>query len=52
MEYTKLDSELEEVSHTKSGLPTDGSPVWVRLWYREGGVWKVAGDFPYTAATP
>lgn len=32
-----------------TGIPTDGSLVFVRLWYRTGGAWQYA-DFRYTAA--
>ncbi len=28
------------LSGTLTGLPTDGSPVWVRLWYRLNGRWE------------
>jgi hypothetical protein len=37
-------------SHTVNGLPTDGSTVHVRLWYRIGGSWSKT-DFTYTAST-
>lgn len=40
-----------KTSHTVSGLPTNGSPVWVRLWYKLFVVWKYF-DFRYTAAAP
>ena len=33
-------------------LPTDSSPIFVRLQYKENGVWKVANDFIYTASMP
>ena len=36
-------------SMTISGLPTDGSTLYVRLQYKEGGIWKIAGDYSYTA---
>ena len=31
-------------------LPTDGSTVYVRLQYKEEGVWKVTDDYNYTAS--
>jgi M6 family metalloprotease-like protein len=34
-----------------NNLPTDGSTVYVRLRYKENGVWKTAGDYTYTAFT-
>jgi len=37
-------------SYEVSGLPTDGSDVYVRLWHREaGGSWQFL-DYQYTAA--
>ncbi|MFC1866864.1 hypothetical protein ACFL0H_01975, partial [Thermodesulfobacteriota bacterium] len=36
------------LSATVSGLPGDGSDVFVRLWYQEAGTWKYR-DFQYTA---
>ena len=38
------------LSHTLSGLPTDGSTVWVRLWYSDSSGWHSV-DAQYTAAT-
>ena len=38
-------------SHEVSGLPTDSSPVHVRLWYKVAGTW-LSRDFRYTAAPP
>lgn len=35
-------------SDTVTGLPTDGSTIHVRLWYKEGGTWKSV-DSSYTA---
>jgi hypothetical protein len=35
---------------TVTGLPTNGSAVWVRLWYRVNGNW-LGRDYRYTAAT-
>ena len=35
-------------STTVSGLPTDGSIVYVRLWYYTGGSWEKE-DFQYIA---
>ncbi len=37
-------------STTVSGLPTNGSTVYVRLWYKTGGSWQYE-DFQYTAYT-
>lgn len=37
-------------SDTVSGLPTDGSTVYVRLWYLIGGEW-LSADFEYTATS-
>ncbi len=37
------------LNDTVTGLPTDGSDVWVRLWYRSGGAW-LSGDFQFRAA--
>ena len=36
-------------SKTVSGLPVDGSTVYVRLWYKLGGIW-VSLDYTYTAS--
>ena len=38
------------LSTTVQGLPTDGRPLFVRLWYRMGQRWHY-GDFQYTATT-
>ena len=38
-------------SHEVTGLPTDSSPVHVRLWYKVAGTW-FSRDFLYTAAPP
>ena len=35
-------------SHTIHGLPTDGSLIYIRLWFLIDGDWQYA-DFPYTA---
>lgn len=37
-------------STTVTGLPTDGSAVWVRLWWLKDGEWFSA-DYEFTAAT-
>jgi hypothetical protein len=37
------------LSETVTGLPTDGSVVFVRLWYRIGGSWQL-NDYQFTAA--
>ena len=34
-----------------SGLPTDGSGVYVRLWFNIGGDWRFV-DMTYDAANP
>ncbi len=36
-------------SRNITGLPTNGTSVWVRLWYRIGSTW-LSQDFTYTAA--
>lgn len=38
------------LSASVTGLPVDGSPIYVRLRYRVNGVWKRA-DYEYTAGT-
>ena len=38
------------LSTTVSGLPTNGTKVFVRLWFKIGGAWQSA-DFQYTAAS-
>src|SRR2546430_10266084 len=43
-------SQGTSVSATVSGLPVDGSPVYVRLWTLLGGTWQF-NDYTYTAAT-
>ena len=35
-------------SRTATGLPTDGSTVYVRLWYKIGGLWQ-SFVYQYTA---
>lgn len=37
-------------SSTVNGLPTNGSTVYLRLWYLESGSWKFT-DYTYTAFT-
>ncbi len=39
-----------QLSHTVTGLPTDGRTIWVRLWYQTSTGWK-SMDRQYTAAT-
>ena len=39
------------LSETVSSLPTDGSTVWVRLWYLLNGTWQFT-DNTYTAYNP
>jgi|GEM_PF-723530 len=41
-----LSSSVNE--HTASGLPTDGSTIWVRLWTRHTSGWSY-NDYQYTA---
>jgi hypothetical protein len=41
---------LSGTSTTVSGLPTDGSTLYVRLWTKQGGVWGY-NDYSYTAHT-
>lgn len=38
------------LSTTLTGLPTDGSFIWVRLWYRIGSIWS-SQDHQYVAAS-
>ena len=40
----------EKTSLLVSGLPTDGRTLYVRLWYRVGGLWEFS-DEQFTAAT-
>ncbi len=37
-------------SKTVSNLPTNGSPVWVNLWWKISGTWK-SKSFQYSAAS-
>ena len=46
--YTK--TQWTNLSVTVSGLPVDGSPIFVRLWSRISGAWKF-NDYTYTAAS-
>jgi hypothetical protein len=48
-EYADSGSLGASTSATLSRLPTNGSPVHVRLWYRVRGLWRFS-DFRYTAA--
>lgn len=50
-QYHNSGSLGTSTSHTVTGLPTDGTPVWVRLNHKVAGVWR-SRDFPYTAAGP
>jgi hypothetical protein len=43
-------SLVADLSATVSGLPTDGSTVYVRLWSLIGGAWQF-NDYTYTSAT-
>jgi hypothetical protein len=38
--------QLSAASHTVGNLPTNGAPVYVRLWSLVGGVWQ-ANDYTY-----
>jgi glucose/arabinose dehydrogenase len=49
-EYYDSGTLGSSTSVTVGGLPTDGSTVHVRLWYRVLGLWR-SSDFRYTAAT-
>src|SRR5205809_7264088 len=44
-------SQGTNLSGTVSGLPTNGSPVYVRLWTLVGGATWQFNDYTYTAAT-
>ena len=44
-------SQGTSLSGTVSGLPTNGSPVYVRLWTLLGGTLWQFNDYTYTAAT-
>jgi hypothetical protein len=44
------DSQGTNLSMTVSGLPTNGSTVYVRLWSLIGGAWQI-NDYTYTAAS-
>jgi len=35
---------------TINGLPTDGRIVFVRLRYKQNGIWKTAGDYTYLSS--
>ncbi len=35
----------------KTGLPADGSAVYVRFLYKKDGVWHLVADYQYTAVT-
>ncbi len=37
-------------SRTVTGLPTNGSPVWVKLWWKTSGSWE-SQNFQYTATS-
>jgi hypothetical protein len=42
------DFEDLNLSASVSGLPNDGSTVFVRLWTKRGGIWSF-NDYTYTA---
>ncbi|UCD34621.1 MAG: hypothetical protein JSU90_10035, partial [Nitrospiraceae bacterium] len=48
--YTSGSLSSGTLSRAVSGLPTNGSTVYVRLWYKTGGVWQ-SNVFQYTAYT-
>ena len=50
-DYFDSGSLGSQLQTTVNGLPSDGTPVHVRLWYRIGGIWQSA-DFQYTATGP
>jgi uncharacterized repeat protein (TIGR01451 family) len=43
--------EGTNLSQLVTGLPTDGSTIYVRLWSKINGVWPFV-DYTYTAASP
>lgn len=49
-DYYDSGSLGQATSTTVTGIATDGNPVYVRLWYKENGIWKFV-DSSYTAAT-
>ena len=40
-----------DLAYTAEGLPTDGRPVYIQLWYRVNSIWDVI-EIQYTAADP
>ena len=49
-EHSTAGATNNATTTTINGLPTDGSTIYVRLWYRVGTVWSSV-DVAYTAAT-
>ncbi len=41
-----------QTSFTKTGLPIDGRTIFVRFFFKVGGVWSSGTDTQYTAAPP
>ena len=50
-DYKLRTGDASTTSLTLNNLPTDGSTVYVRLRYKESGLWKTAADYTYTAST-
>jgi hypothetical protein len=48
--YFNSGSSGKRLSTTVTGLQSNGSAVFVRLWYKIGGIWKSV-DFQYAATT-
>jgi len=48
-EYYNSGSLGTSLFETVTGLPTNGSTIYVRLWHREGSVWR-STDAQYTAS--
>jgi hypothetical protein len=48
--YNYFSGLLSGTSGNVTGLPTNGSTVWIRLWTNFGGTWQFI-DYPYTAVT-
>ena len=47
-DYYRNDNMITGTSHTVTGLPTDGSPVYIRFWTYENGIWSSI-DYRYNA---
>ena len=46
--FTQWGGALSSI--TINNLPTDGGSIYLRLRYKEGGIWKTATDCIYTAS--